>query len=69
MFILGVESVRNPRTAWVTWGLIAANVLVFAAELFLGPRFIVGFSMVPYEITRGVDLDDPPTPRARGRCS
>jgi membrane associated rhomboid family serine protease len=44
----------------VTWGLIAANVLVFLVELWLGERFVCGYSMVPYEITHRVDLDSPP---------
>ena len=50
---------KIPRIAWVTWGLIAANVLVF---LFLQPRFdqqgfLDGLPLVP---SRSIDeaIDD-----------
>lgn len=41
--------------AWVTLLIIAANIAVFAWQL-LNPEFTAGFSAVPYEITKGVDL-------------
>ena len=51
----------NPteRFSFVTVGLIAANAIVFVYELMLGPElnsFVAGYGMVPYEITRFVDL-------------
>ena len=51
------------RTPVVVFLLIAANVLVFLYETSLpAPRleaFVHSFGMVPYEITRGVDVPPP----------
>ncbi len=41
-----------PSKPWMTWGLIAANVLVFLLTI----RYVVGMAMVPVEIVRGEGL-------------
>ena len=41
---------------FVTYALIAINVLVWLYELSAGDRFINGFSTIAYEITHGTDL-------------
>ncbi len=43
--------------AWVTWTLIGINLLVFAYQA-ANPEFTQGYSMIPKEITTGVDLVD-----------
>jgi membrane associated rhomboid family serine protease len=45
------------RPAWVTITLVVANVLVFLYQL-ARPDFTLGFSVIPAEIVRGVDLVD-----------
>ena len=61
---------HNPGRSipWVTWGLIAANLLVFLYELTLEAgsqralsQFVQVMGVIPYEITHGVDLP-PPNP-------
>jgi membrane associated rhomboid family serine protease len=42
--------------AWVTIGLVVANVALFLWQL-LNPEFTLGWSVIPAEITRGVDFD------------
>jgi membrane associated rhomboid family serine protease len=59
LFPIGDDNSQRQTTPWVTWGLIAVNVLVFLYELVAGPGFINGFSVIPYEITHGVDLIHP----------
>ncbi len=59
MFILGDESRSHGRIPWVTFSLIGINVLVFAAQLMLGPNFTYGFSLVPKEIAEARDLVKP----------
>jgi len=44
--------------AWVTIGLVVANVILFLWQL-LDPEFTNGWSVIPYEITHGVDIDQP----------
>lgn len=44
--------------AYVTWALIAINVMVFAYQS-ANPEFTFGYSMIPREITTGVDLVAP----------
>lgn len=45
-------------TAFVTYGLLAANVLLFLVQLN-DPAFTYGWSVIPREITTGVDLVEP----------
>ncbi len=44
--------------AWVTIFFVVANVAVFLYQL-VEPSFTYGWSLVPYEVTRNVDLVDP----------
>jgi len=41
--------------AWVTIGLVVANVLMYLWQM-THPGFELGWSVIPYEITRGEDL-------------
>lgn len=59
MLIVGDESNQPFRIPWVTWGLIAVNVLVFALQSGFGAPFEYGFSLIPAEITQGRDLTRP----------
>lgn len=59
MFILGDESQHHGKLPWVTFSLIAINLLTFCAQQFLGERFTNGFSLVPYEISESTDLTRP----------
>ncbi len=45
-------------TAFVTYALLAANVIVFLLQLN-SPELTYGWSVIPKEITTGVDLVDP----------
>src|SRR5882724_2672467 len=56
MFILGDESKSNGRLPWVTFSLIAINIMAFSAQCFVGPSLTRGFSLVPKEITTLTDL-------------
>lgn len=62
MIPLGDE---NPRRSipFITWTLVAVNVLVFMRQLGVesrqGMEFLQGFMMVPMEITTGVDVGPP----------
>lgn len=44
--------------SYVTYGLLAANVLLFIVQL-VDPMFTYGWSVIPKEITSGVDLVEP----------
>ncbi|RUL89129.1 rhomboid family intramembrane serine protease [Tautonia sociabilis] len=44
---------------WVNYGLIATNILVFLIQASQPETFTVAFAATPFEITRGVDLDEP----------
>jgi membrane associated rhomboid family serine protease len=43
--------------AWVTIGLVVVNVVLFLWQQ-LNPEFTNGWSVVPYEITHGVDINE-----------
>lgn len=58
LFPLGDDNSERQITPYVTWTLIAINVLVFAYQLGNEP-FTQGYSVVPYEITHGEDLQGP----------
>jgi Uncharacterized membrane protein (homolog of Drosophila rhomboid) len=58
LFPLGDDNRSRTTTPYVTWFLIAANVLVFIYQL-MNESFTYGYSVVPYEITHGVDLIGP----------
>ena len=51
------------KPAWVCIALLLANVVLFAVQL-MDPAFTYGWSVIPYEITHGVDLQTPVTLQA-----
>lgn len=50
------EEVKS--AAFVTYGLLAANIAVFIYQM-IDPSFTYGWSVIPFEITTGVDLVEP----------
>jgi rhomboid family protein len=56
MLILGDDGHYHGRFPWVTASLVAINVVVFVAQVFLGEPFTNGFSVVPEEIVTFRDL-------------
>jgi membrane associated rhomboid family serine protease len=58
LFPLGDDNTDRVITPYVTWTLIVVNVLVFIYQL-MSDQFTYGYSVVPYEITHGVDLVSP----------
>jgi membrane associated rhomboid family serine protease len=47
------DNVPSRRFPWVTYGIIAANVVVFAHEMRLGPgvaRFVDGYGLIPVRL-------------------
>ena len=45
------------RMPWVTWGLIAVNVIIFLYEVSLGPNapaFMLAYSVVPVALVHGI---------------
>ena len=64
MFPIGDENERGHGPAFVSLAIIALNVFVFlvlqgAGGTQEGTDFTYGYSAVPFEITRGVDLTEP----------
>lgn len=59
MFIIGDEGHYRGKFPWVTVSLVFLNLIVFAAQQFLGESFTNGFSLVPKEITEFRDLTKP----------
>ncbi|MBB5352152.1 membrane associated rhomboid family serine protease [Haloferula luteola] len=55
LFPLADDDRNLLRPAWISIGLLVANVGLFFAQL-LHPEFTHGFSAVPFEITTGKDL-------------
>ena len=56
LFPIGDDNSKRTIVPYVTWGLIAANILVFVYELAAGDAFINGYSVIPREIVTGTDL-------------
>lgn len=56
LFPIGDDNSDRNLTPYVTYGLITVNVLVFLYQLS-SPAFTYGYSVVPAEITGGVDID------------
>ena len=56
MLILGDEGHYHGRFPWVTASLLAVNIIVYVAQVFLGEQFTNGFSLVPEEIVTFRDL-------------
>jgi membrane associated rhomboid family serine protease len=59
MLPLADENLPNRGWAYVTLAIIAINVLVFVFLQLPSEAFIYGWSVVPEEITRGVDIVGP----------
>ena len=59
MLIIGDDSKSNGKVPWVTFSLIALNIVVYCAQCFLGEPFTRGFSLVPKEISTLTDLTSP----------
>lgn len=55
LFPIGDDNSERRITPYVTYTLIAINILVFVFQL-TDESFTYGFSVVPFEITQGVDL-------------
>ena len=53
---LGDDDLDRRRTPYVTFALIAINIVVWLLELSGGERFINGYSAIPFEITHNTDL-------------
>ena len=53
---LGDDNTARHITPFVTYALVAANVLVWLYELAAGEGFVYGYSTVPFEITNGTDV-------------
>ena len=53
---LGDDNLDRHRTPYVTYVLIAINIVVWFLELSGGERFINGYSTIPFEITNNTDL-------------
>ena len=60
MFPIGDDDVKESGIPWVTWGLIAINVLVFLYELTLSQaqleQFYLTYGVVPSQIMQGQNL-------------
>jgi len=57
MFLpIGDDNSRRRTFPVVVWIIFFINAAVWFLELQLGERFIYGFSTVPLEITKGIDL-------------
>ncbi len=57
MFLpLGDDNSRRRIFPAFVWLIVGINAFVWFLELTLGEPFIYGFSAIPYELTRGVDL-------------
>ena len=55
LFPIGDDNTERRITPYVNYTLIAINVLVFLYQLG-HPEFTYGYSVVPAEITRGIDI-------------
>jgi len=58
MIPVGDENVRGAGPSFVTFAIIALNIFVFFLQMG-GESITYGWSVVPYEITHGVDLVRP----------
>lgn len=57
-FPLDDDDKEVSTTAYVTYVLLAINICVFVWQQ-VNPEFTYGWSVIPYEITHGVDLVEP----------
>jgi membrane associated rhomboid family serine protease len=61
VFPIGDENIRGRGPAIVTLAFIAINLAVFVLLQLPSDAFTYGYSAIPFEITRGVDLVQPVT--------
>src|SRR5437867_4376052 len=57
--MIPIRDFPGPRRTvpWVTWGLIAINIVIFLYQVSLGPdaeAFLFAYSVVPVALTHGV---------------
>jgi membrane associated rhomboid family serine protease len=57
MFVVGDEGHYHGRFPFAAVAIVALNVVVFAAQTFIGPAFTFGYSLVPEEITTLQDVE------------
>jgi membrane associated rhomboid family serine protease len=58
LFPISDDDREVSSTAFVTYAILAANILVFFLQM-PNPNFTYGWSIIPKEITTGVDLVEP----------
>ncbi|MEZ6134680.1 MAG: rhomboid family intramembrane serine protease [Pirellulaceae bacterium] len=58
LFPIGDDDREVTTVAFITYGILAANILLFLVQMS-NPSFTYGWSVVPKEITTGVDLVEP----------
>jgi membrane associated rhomboid family serine protease len=58
LFPISDDDRRLSKPAYVTWFLIAGNVALFLVQLS-NPAFTYGWSVIPLEIVKGIDLVQP----------
>jgi membrane associated rhomboid family serine protease len=59
MLIIGDASESRGKVPWVTFSLVAINILVFCGQCFSDDAFALGFCLVPKEISTLTDLTRP----------
>jgi len=58
LFPISDDDRRLTKPAYVTWFLLAGNVALFIVQM-TNPMFTYGWSVIPLEIVKGIDLTDP----------
>ena len=66
LFPISDDDREVTTTAFVTYSLVAANVLIFLIQMS-NPEFTYGWSVIPREITTGVDLVEPQVMVSQGQ--
>lgn len=65
--VLPLGDVEKTRiTPWITYALIALNVVMFLVQVDRGDTFTVAFAATPWEITHGEDITEPFIPTLAG---
>jgi membrane associated rhomboid family serine protease len=65
LLIIGDEAQSRGKFPWVTFTLVAINVVVFCAQCLFGDSFTLGSCLVPKEISTLTDLTKPEHVRAK----
>src|SRR5579862_5562146 len=65
MLIIGDEAQSRGKLPWVTFSLVAINIVVFCCQRFGDDTFGLGFCLVPKEISTLTDLTKPEHVRAK----